>query len=1029
MTEYTPAQKEALTLGKSISVTAGAGTGKTFLLTQRYLALLASGALPKDITALTYTEKAAAEMQTKIARELKKQAETNPRMQECLDQFPQAVISTFHGFCLSILKEFAYEAGLDPGFSVMDDLDKAELVEDTIQNIIDNPDDELFDALVRLHTRMPQSTIRSIIRTLLQADERWFALLRTEPETVRKTWFALCRERFEFDEEFAGLADTIPETEYLKALQSRFFEDPVNRSLINRLETADTEHLKKGRKKYAELAKSLRTAETPEKIRELCAGFSGKEVDGKKEFPIPEEETNKAAEFIRIFAALSYLPGKDSELFTFTREILLDLFDTASACKKSIIRKKQRAGVLDFDDLIVKTDELLSEKHPEILKTVSARCRYLLVDEVQDNDPALIRLLKKLCGTIRDSDRLFIVGDAKQSIYLFRGADPAGYAKFREEFGDSETALDTSFRSVPEIIQFVNELFGNIFPKPGSAEKDSCDPEYNPVRANRTKSRGSVKVISAPYRKGYSGEEEADILASWIYDCVTNKKLTVYDADETPRPAEFSDVAILLQKRKRLPVLCAALERYGVPYTEEGGKDFYRRQEVADLYHLLSAVLCPEDDIPLYGALRSPYCSVPDAELEEAAYGTFGTLHSRLSRFAGEHPKSRIAEALATLSRWREYAGRMTPTACLERILSESEIYAVYAGLPDGDRREGNLQKLCAILRGRCSSRAFSLYEFLSLLERSQESAVKDSEGDPADERDGRVRIITVHSSKGLEYPVVCVCFAGEQKRLDTPLLAEDSTFGYSVSVKLPWMEKKSKSILHAVSEETWRNQETAELKRLFYVALTRARDHLVLCGAQENKEKYANPSFMRMYMDGCKCLSEKPEVISMPCCTVPETAVSQTVSWDTACFVPDTAEEELVFVSKKEAEALSRGTRLHAVFAGEADDAEFAGQYAAFLSCPLMKEVIFERCEMPVMTGGARRVIDRFVQYADGSYAVIDYKTGLLSAAEKSGLFAEYTEQVSAYVSLMREMTGGTVSGWLYFADEEEEKRIIRVL
>ena len=104
MTEYTPAQKEALTLGKSISVTAGAGTGKTFLLTQRYLALLASGALPKEITALTYTEKAAAEMQTKIARELKKQAETNPRMQECLDQFPQAVISTFHGFCLSILK-------------------------------------------------------------------------------------------------------------------------------------------------------------------------------------------------------------------------------------------------------------------------------------------------------------------------------------------------------------------------------------------------------------------------------------------------------------------------------------------------------------------------------------------------------------------------------------------------------------------------------------------------------------------------------------------------------------------------------------------------------------------------------------------------------------------------------------------------------------------------------------------------------------------------------------------------------------
>ena len=108
MTEYTPAQKKSLELGKSISVTAGAGTGKTFLLTQRYISLLESGAYPKDIVALTYTEKAASEMQTKISRELKKQAKTKPRMQECLDSFSQGTISTFHGFCLSILKEFAW---------------------------------------------------------------------------------------------------------------------------------------------------------------------------------------------------------------------------------------------------------------------------------------------------------------------------------------------------------------------------------------------------------------------------------------------------------------------------------------------------------------------------------------------------------------------------------------------------------------------------------------------------------------------------------------------------------------------------------------------------------------------------------------------------------------------------------------------------------------------------------------------------------------------------------------------------------
>ena len=1027
MHNYTPAQKKALTLGKSISVTAGAGTGKTFLLTQRYLALLEAGAFPKDIIALTYTEKAAAEMQTKIARELKKQAETNPRMQECLDSFPQAVISTFHGFCLALLKEFAYEAGLDPGFSVMDDLDKTELVEETIQDVLDNPGEELFDALVRLHIRMSQHTIRTLIRSLLRVDEEWFALLRTEPETVRHIWMSACREQFGFAEWFAELADTTPEAQYLPALRTRFFTDPVNQALICRLETADKAHLKKGQEKYKELIDNLRAAESPEEIRIICAGFKTKGVDDTQKFPIPNEEKEKAAEFIRIFQALNHLPGKDSELFTVTREILLDLFDTASACKKRIAANKQRAGVLDFDDLIQKTDELLSDTYPEILAAVSSRSRYLLVDEVQDNDPALIRLLKKICGTVSENDRLFIVGDAKQSIYLFRGADPTGYAEFRKEFGDSEAVLDTSFRSVPEIVSFVNELFAGVFQN-DPAGGNSYDPEYNPVIPNRTESHGSVTLITAPYRKGYAGEEEADILASWIYDQVTNKTLTVYDADEKPRPAEFSDVAILVRRRARLPNLCAALERYHVPYTEEGGKDFYRRQEVADLYHLLSAVLCPEDDVPLYGALRSPYCSLSDAELEEALSGTFGTLHSRLSGYAEENPNSRIAEVLSNLSRWREYAKQMTPTVCLERILSESEIYSVYAGLPDGDRREGNLQKLCALLRTRCSSKAFSLYEFLSLLERSMDSAVIDSEGEPGEERTGRVRIITVHSSKGLEYPVVCVCFAGEKKKFETPALEEHPVLGYSISPKLPWMEKDSKNLLYEVVHQDRRAREAAEQKRLFYVALTRARDHLVLCGAQENQTSYPEHSFLRMYMDVCSDISQKPEIIEESCCAAPETEDSPTKSWNAACFVPERVDEEKTAVSKKEAEALSRGTLLHAVFAGEVKDERFASQYADFLSCPLMENVVFERCEMPVVCSGERRVIDRFVRYADGTYGVIDYKTGSIVSARTSGRFAEYENQVRTYMRLMESVVGVPVSGWLYFADEEAENRIIRI-
>ncbi|MBR4284632.1 MAG: UvrD-helicase domain-containing protein, partial [Methanocorpusculum sp.] len=788
MTEYTPAQKKSLELGKSISVTAGAGTGKTFLLTQRYISLLESGAYPKDIVALTYTEKAASEMQTKISRELKKQAKTKPRMQECLDSFSQGTISTFHGFCLSILKEFAYEANLEPGFTIMDDLDKAELVENTIRDVIENPGDDLFDALVRLHLRMHQTSISDYVKLIIEnGDNRWFELLKGEPETVRRIWYCRFIEHFGIGDDFSELFDA-SEKEYLFALRRMFFEDSTNRVLLNRLETADKKHLTLGRAKYLNLAKSLHKAETHTEIRSLFAQCTSA-VTAKKDFEIPESELDRANEFVNVFKALPYLPGKDSEVFSVTREILLDLYDAASVCAKKIASAKKNAGILDFDDIIKKTDELLSEKHPEILDAVSSRCRYVLVDEVQDNDPALVSLLRKICGDVSKNDRLFIVGDAKQSIYLFRGADSKVYAEFQGDFGENRTALDTSFRSVPEIIDFVNKIFPEIF-------IDQYDPVYDPIEPNRKSAKGSVSLITLLQEKKQAVQNEAETLASWIYDRIENQRLVICEDGGVCRHAEYSDVAILIRSRTHLDKLCAALDKYSVPYIEDGGKSFYKRPEVMDLYNLLSAVLYAEDDLALYGALRSPYLSVSEAELEKAAFGSHKPLYVRLRSFAEENKESRIAFALAKISRWREYAKHMTPSLVLEKIISESEILAVYAGLDGGDRMEANLMKLLGIARAKAVSSPFSLIEFVSLLEKSIKLNVADGSADPLEERSGRVRIITIHSSKGLEFPVVCLCFAGEKTLGNADGVVFDDTLGAGVKIELSWMKDKC-GLLH----------------------------------------------------------------------------------------------------------------------------------------------------------------------------------------------------------------------------------------
>ena len=1015
MTEYTPAQKKSLELGKSISVTAGAGTGKTFLLTQRYISLLESGAYPKDIVALTYTEKAASEMQTKISRELKKQAETKPRMQECLDSFSQGSISTFHGFCLSILKEFAYEADLEPGFTIMDDLDKAELVEKTIHDVIENPGDDLFDALVRLHLRMHQSTIRDYVKLIIEnGDERWFELLRGEPETVRRMWYSIFTEHFGIGDDFSKLFEDASEKDYMFALREMFFEDSTNRALLNRLETADEKHLKSGREKYLNLAKSLRKAETHTEIRSLFVKCTSA-VKGTKAFVIPDDEQDRANEFVSVFKALAYLPGKDSEVFSVTREILLDLYDVALVCANKIASAKKTSGILDFDDIIKKTDELLSDKHPEILEAVSSRCRYVLVDEVQDNDPALVTLLRKICGDVSKNDRLFIVGDAKQSIYLFRGADSKVYSEFQDDFGKNRTALDTSFRSVPEIIDFVNKIFPEIF-------TGKYDPVYDPIEPHRKSAKGSVSLITLPHSKELGAQNEAETLASWIYDRIENQRLVICEDGGVCRHAEYSDVAILIRRRTNLPKLCAALDKYSVPYVEEGGKSFYQRPEVTDLYNLLSAVLYAEDDLSLYGALRSPYLSVSEAELEKAAFGTHKPLYIRLRSFADENKESRIAFALTKILRWREYAKHMTPSLVLEKIISESEILSVYAGLDGGDRMEANLMKLLGIARAKAVSSPFSLIEFVSLLEKSIELNVADSSAEPLEERSGRVRIITIHSSKGLEYPVVCLCFAGENTAGKAKGVVFDDILGAGVRIKLSWTGKNSVGLLHTALEDERLNREMAEAKRLFYVALTRARDHLVISATAEN-DGYNDKSFMSMYdLSSIEC-----DVCDGRCCLPAEKEEISSYVSNAVCSVPDLEDEEVVLESVSSF-AMLRGTRLHAVFAGLSDDAEFEKQYAEFMASSLMENVVFERCELPVICGGERRVIDRFVQYADGTYAVIDYKTGSISSAKERGFFDGYLEQVLEYVRLMTEITGGTVSGWLYFADEEDGCRIVSV-
>ncbi|HJJ30610.1 MAG TPA: UvrD-helicase domain-containing protein, partial [Methanocorpusculum sp.] len=735
-------------------------------------------------------------------------------------------------------------------------------------------------------------------------------------------------------------------------------------------------------------------------------------------------------------------PKHDKERTALTVKILTSLGRITNQIHEKVVLEKEHRGVLDFDDLIRKTRDLI--KNEEIRKTLNDRYRYILVDEVQDNDPTLTEIIQILCGDPRENNRLFIVGDVKQSIYLFRGADVSGFNDFQKAFPKAPVELDRSFRTVPEIVGLVNHVFKTVFADP----KERWDAGYGELTAQRSQESGSVTVIRLQAEKKEKVEismrRETEALASWIYDAVTREKLTVYEKDGTTRPAGFGDVAILIEARTHIDKLRHALGVYGVPYTEEKGYSFYEKQEVFDFTNLLKAIVYPEQDIPLYGVLRSPYFGISDAELCAASGGNGGPLIRRLKQYASAEPNSKVSRAVSELSRWNREIREEPFVPFLRRLIAESGILAVYGGLAFGREAAANLEKLVHIARNRSSSRPFSVYEFLTIMDTCMEEEFNEREGVVTDERDDRVKILTVHSSKGLEYPVLVLCFAGKTDDLTVSGMMFDEKLGAGIPVKLPG-EEKGKSVVIECLKSECKKKKFAERKRLFYVGMTRARDHLVICGTDGNKGPGSN-SFLSMYDEGIGGYPYPPETFTEKIAEPKEQSWIRPKAPEGWCGQPMPKREEEkqpkhVTATKRrstpsaaEESAMLRGTMLHEIFDGIPADAaakrygaspeagkEFAEKYAAFLASPIMQNVQKSYSEQQVAFSFEGTplygVIDRLVQYADGRWMIIDYKTG--SPAKKE--MELYEGQLAVYFLWAKNMFGTDPGVCLYLADKNE--------
>lgn len=814
--------------GRDVVVTAGAGAGKTLTLVARYLALLAEGAPLRAVIAITFTEKAAREMRNRVRDEVRRYLETpgldgseQARWQAIYSGLDAARISTIHGLCAEILRSHPAEARVDPRFAVLDEgqgnLLRRQAVDETLAWAAEAP--ELVPLFELLGERGFRDTLDTLLRNRLEATEAFARL----PEDVLAHWqAALAAQQREC------LAALLTDPVWLKAAaivgsQAATQRDDLlevqRRSAAAALAEAETD---------VSLADRLTALKSLETIR-LNVGRAGAWPGGADQV----KEVKAALRVLReswqaaTILQLAITP-LDQRLAT-AMPALRSCFQLARERYETLKGERQ---ALDFDDLEAGALALL-ETDDAVRARWQAETASLLVDEFQDTNGRQRRLVRALNG---DAGRLFIVGDAKQSIYRFRGADVTVFRAERKRIAGAAgavIALDTSYRGHRELIAGLNDLLRPVL---GEAD-DPTRPWVEPFAALRHHRETAGPGFAAPHielhlalgNKSEDGlERAADALAARLAELVESDAVQI-EANGQLRPLHYGDVVILCRASTSFAAYENALERGGIPFLTVAGRGFYGRSEILDLLNALAALADPTDDLALAGLLRSPAFGVSDAglyrlcEVRDHAEGPaslWQTLRRAGAELAGEDG-SRAARAATIISDLHAQAGR-APVADLLKAFLDATGYRAALVAAGQARAARNVAKLLADAH---TSGLVSVGEFLAYVAELRDSGTR--EGEARATAEGAVQIMSVHAAKGLEFPVVVIGDATYAPPERSGVLF-DPALGVLLARK---DDDKQLPAIYRLGRLTADDQEAAESDRLLYVAATRAREKLIVSG------------------------------------------------------------------------------------------------------------------------------------------------------------------------------------------------------
>ena len=816
-------------LTKNLVIEAGAGTGKTTLLIARVcVAVLVQGIPIEKLVALTFTEKAAAEIKTRLltqlhqviqemqgepkthfARLLLEHFQLKPevvisRAEAALSRLDRASVGTIHSFCADILKTFPLEAGLTPQAEI-DSGSKATRLFEARWNTFLNSE---------LGTAAPRGAVwKSVLPKISLPELKAFAQELCSGKIAQYDYFSHAAMLANLCEEKSRQAMAWSTAFLAGAKKPRNSEKALQWAAGSLLRSAA--FLRK-----QPLPPAPAEPESPAFPAALSKGW--------------EEQTFEQARALVEFAR---------KLSPENQQVFLAALELVDPLVEQVRGDYQREGILSFDDLLVKTRDLLKQ-NLWVRRLLKEKFDLFFIDEFQDTDPVQGELLlflaeEKLSSAARWQDvrlmpgKLIVVGDPKQSIYRFRGADITAYELFTDlilKQGGEKCFLQQNFRSAPDIVTLANEVCRRAM-----VQETSFQPAYVPIFPANAPSPSAVEWLFITASEGKPSADDyrhnqAEQIAHWIEENVGH--LTLANGQKLT----YGDIAILSRASTTAGPYIEALRRHGIAFNVETDKDFYRKQEINDFLNFLRAAADPSDRTALAGVLRSPLGGFTDEEIYQIAQRGELTLRAKPQDKA-------LADCYRLIQQFAEKAGRSSLKELLTDLLENTFLPESCAAAYDGERTLASLQRLVRLAVGYAEQTPVSLGQFLASV---QEILINEPErlgASAVDDAKNAVSVLTVHKSKGLGFPVVILA---DLSKREAAAASQPAAHIFSWQYNMHGLRAgKIWDANLSFLEEEQRKHDRCEEVRVLYVALTRAKEKMILVADNRKGAEKAAAAFV----------------------------------------------------------------------------------------------------------------------------------------------------------------------------------------